>query len=111
VSDISYDDAIRTIMRQQKVDYATAALLVGEVYPRLASLDEAVPEVAFDNPETVAVDGVYHPPVAEGRPIPVDDEPSPAWALAAQRARTEAEVEGNRYRSMSRRTSFHTVDD
>lgn len=113
MSDISYDDAVATIMRQQKVDHATAALLVAELYPRLASLDEAVPEVAFDNPDEVAVEGVgvYHPPTPAGRVLAVDDEPSPAWAIEAQKARTAAQIEGDRYRAMSRRTSFHTVDD
>lgn len=112
MTDISYDEAVRTIMRQHKVDEPTAALMVADIYPALSAFDpESVPAVAFDRPDEVEVGGVYHPPVEGGRVIPVDDPPSPAWAIETQRRRTEAEVAGDRYRRLSERASLHTVED
>ncbi len=111
MSDISYSDAVRAIMRKHKVDERTAELMVADIYPALSAFDpDSEPAIAFDHPDEVVMEGVYHPPAPAGKVVPVDDEPSPAWALAAQQARTEAEVDGNRYRALSRRTSFHSVD-
>lgn len=112
MTDISYDEAVRTLMRQHKVDEPTAALMVADVYPALSAFDpDSEPAIAFDNPDNLGVPAVYHPPSPAGRVIPVDDEPSPAWALEAQKARTQAQLDGDHYRNMSRRTSMHTVDD
>jgi hypothetical protein len=112
LSDISYSDAVRAIMRKHKVDERTAELMVADIYPALSAFDrEAEPAIAFDHPDEVVMEGVYHPPVQAGKVVPIDDEPSPAWAIEAQKARTAAEVEGDRYRALSRRTSFHSVDD
>lgn len=115
MSDISYDEAVRTIMREHKVTEATAGYMVADLYPELVALDgvsEHLPDIRFDHVDPEEGAGlVHHVERPAGRPVPVDDEPSPAWAVEAQKARTAAQIEGDRYRNMSRRTSFHSVDD
>ena len=104
----SYEDAIRIIMRQHKVDEPTAALMVADIYPALVSFDrDAEPGLSFDDFDSVDVGVLYTPPAKPGRVVPVDDDRSPAGALFAQAERLEAKRHGDRMRSLSRRTSGH----
>lgn len=96
-------------MKHKKVDLATAELMVAELYPSL-DLADSVPDVAFDPIDADSIGLVYHPPVPEGRPVPIDEDRSPAGSLFAQAERLAAKREGDRYRQMSKGTSMHTVD-
>lgn len=107
MTDISYDEAVATIQRQQKVDYATACLMVAELYPRL-SLDEVDESVAFDPIDTDEGAGlVYHRPLPAGKVVPVDEDRSPQGSIAAMAARLEAQRNGDRYREISRHVGGH----
>lgn len=107
----SYEDAIKIIMREHRVDEPTAALMVADVYPALAAFDAtSQPDIAFDPVDADSVGLVYHKPSPAGRPVPVDDDRSPAGAIFAQAERLEAKRNGDRYRSMGRRTSMHEID-
>lgn len=108
----SYEDAIRIIMREHKVDEPTAALIVADVYPALAAFDASTqPDIAFDPVDAEAVGLVYHKPLPSGRAVPVDDDRSPAGAIFAQAERLAAKRTGDRYRKMSRATSMHSPED
>ena len=107
----SFDEAVRILMRQHKVDEPTAALLVADVYPSLVAFDrDAEPDLAFDDFDSVDVGVVYTPPAKPGRVVPVDEDRSPAGSLLAQAERLAAKRNGDRYRKMSQGTSMHTVD-
>lgn len=104
----SYEDAIRIIMREHRVDEPTAALMVADIYPALTAFDAtSLPDIDFDPLDTESVGIVYHKPLPAGRAVPVDDDRSPAGALFAQAERLEAKRNGDRYRQMGRRTSMH----
>lgn len=107
----SFDEAVRILMRQHKVDEPTAALMVADVYPALVAFDrDAEPGLAFDDVDAVDYGMTYTPPAKPGRVVPVDDERSPQGALVAQAERLAAKRSGDRYRQLSRGTSMHTVD-
>lgn len=103
---LSYEEAIAAIVKGHSVSEETAALMVADIYPGLADESQTIQDdIAFDPIGDAPL--LYRAPLPEGQPVPVDDERSPAGALAAQAARNEAAAEGDRYRRLSRRTSLH----
>ena len=104
--DISYEDAIRTIQREHRVDEPTAALMVAEIYPSLGDGEER-DSARFDDPDELGVPFVYHAPVAEGRVVQVDADRSPAGEVAALEARIGAQQDGDHYRRLSRHIGGH----
>jgi hypothetical protein len=106
----SYEDAIKIIMREHKVDEPTAALMVADIYPALTAADEEASRrarVDFDPIDSEALGLLYTPPAPKGRPVPIDDDRSPAGAILAQAERMEAKRTGDHYRNLSKRTSMH----
>lgn len=102
----SFQEAVEAVAKRRKISEDEAALIVAEEYGQVAALEEAgEDDERFDDVDEAEVWLRQHE-VANGRPVPIDEERSAAGTIHAQAERMQAKREGDHYRDLSRRTSL-----